>query len=303
MFGAAIGDALGSAFEFMRADEIEAAIGEPFAWHYLSPLPGSLLPPREPGLPTDDTAMALSAAHVIVSSQDPSAVDFAQAFLADLDPRGGRFGRLFWEGAPGGTTMRALKRLKGGADPATCGQPDDGANGAAMRVHPVGFLRDRNDVLRVAGLQAAVTHGHPGAIAAAQAVAASVHDALAGFELEFAPPAGVEEPRFLDAWHRAHDGAIRSADRLPRHLLGADMSGWVTVATAHAIAYIYQDDPCRAIAAAAASGGDTDTVASIVGAIVGARSGLESLDSDWIAGLKIRAQIETAVELLADAIP
>ncbi len=63
------------------------------------------------------------------------------------------------------------------------------------------------------------------------------------------------------------------------------MSGWVTVATAHAITLIYANEPELAIGAAAASGGDTDTVACIVGALVGARHGVAALPSRWINGL------------------
>ncbi len=63
------------------------------------------------------------------------------------------------------------------------------------------------------------------------------------------------------------------------------MSGWVTVATAHAITLIYADEPELAIGAAAASGGDTDTVACIVGALMGARHGVAALTTRWIEGL------------------
>jgi ADP-ribosylglycohydrolase len=55
------------------------------------------------------------------------------------------------------------------------------------------------------------------------------------------------------------------------------MSGWATVAGAHAIAFAFAGEPARAIAAAVASGADTDTVGSIAGAIVGARHRLRGL--------------------------
>ena len=60
-------------------------------------------------------------------------------------------------------------------------------------------------------------------------------------------------------------------ERLPGHLRNVAMNAWATVSAAHAIALLYADDPASAIAAAAASGGDTDTIACIVGGIVGAR--------------------------------
>lgn len=274
MIAAATGDALGAAFEFLDARAIEATLGEPFAWHYKAALPGSLLYPRKPGLATDDTAMALSVAHVIAGNEELTAAAFADAFLRDLDREHGRFGTMFWTGGPGGTVSQSLAKLRAGADPETCGGPNAGANGAAMRAHPVGILLDRNEVLRVAAVQARTTHGHPGAVAAAQAVAVMVHDALNGLEPTLEPPLGINDPTFLASWTAAHTKIERGMDRLPNHLRNAEMSGWVTVATAAAIAYIFADEPVRAIAAAAASGGDTDTVASIVGAIAGARGGI-----------------------------
>jgi len=295
MWGAAIGDALGSAFEFVDARSIAAELGEPFCWTYRSAMQGSLLYPREPGIPTDDTAMALSVAHVIAAGPPYRAETFAKAFSTDLEVWSGRFAKMFWTGGPGSATMRALRKLQQGAAPDGCGDVEDGGNGSAMRAHPVGFLKSRQSVLDVAATQAKVTHGHPASVAAAQAVALTIFDALAGCEPDIAPPGEIDECDFTEAWARAHNAIGRSMDRLPDHLLNVDMSGWETVAAAHAIAYIYQDDPHRAIAAAAASGRDTDTLASIVGAIVGARSG-----ATWIAPALIESL--NSRNLLCDAI-
>jgi ADP-ribosyl-[dinitrogen reductase] hydrolase len=300
LYGAAAGDALGSAFEMLDASQIERYLGEPFAWKYHAPVAGSLLSgqKRAAGWPTDDTAMALSVAGVIAAGNDFSANRFATAFLTDLDQKTGRFGKMFWRGAPGIATMKALARLNGGASPETSANVNDGGNGTAMRAHPVGFLTDQTRVLIVAANQAKVTHGHPAAIAAAQAVAVLVHDALLGIEPTLDPPHGIDNHEFTAAWHKAHQAIERGAKRLPAHLLSVEMSAWATVAAAGAIAFIYQDDPKRAIAAAAASGGDTDTIASIVGGIVGARCGVEALDPKWLAGLKGSDDVRRAVDLL-----
>lgn len=297
MFGAAIGDALGSAFEFLPSSTIEASLGEPFAWHYLPSQPESLLRGHAAGEPTDDTAMALSVAHVIARGA-LSAAAFAEAFVRDLDRSKGRFAAMFWNGGPGVATTGALSRLAAGASPASCGQLQDGGNGAAMRAHPVGLLRDRDEVLHVAKVQAKITHGHPAAVEAARAVAVLVHDALAGLEPTLDPPPGINERQFVGAWHEAHRDLTRGPERLPRHLTDVAMSGWCTVAAAHAISYVYRDDPRRAIAAAAASGEDTDTVACIVGGIVGARHGIEALGGEWMAGLTAREALAAAVDRL-----
>jgi len=56
---------------------------------------------------------------------------------------------------------------------------------------------------------------------------------------------------------------------------------WEKVAAAHAISLVHAGGPERAIGAAAGSGGDTDTVACIVCAIVGARYGYAALPERW----------------------
>jgi ADP-ribosylglycohydrolase len=300
LYGAAIGDALGSAFEFVDSDAIERALGEPIVRAYQAALPGSLLYPREPGRPTDDTAMALSVACAIAGGEPLTPALFARRFLEDLDRDSGRFGKIFWGGGPGGATTRSLSRLRRGADPATCGHPEDGGNGAAMRVHPVGFLADRNEVLDVAALQARVTHGHPAAVAAAVAVAALVHDALEDVATSVEVPAGISDPTFVKTWHELHRGLVPDGLRLPSRLRNVAMSGWETVAAAHAIATCFADDPVVAIGVAAASGGDTDTLASITGAIVGARSGVRAFPKAWLEGLNARHIVEDVLrEILA----
>jgi len=167
-----------------------------------------------------------------------------------------------------------------------------------MRAHPIGALTDRDEVLKVAEIQAKVTHGHPAAVEAAKAVAVLVYDALAGFEPELDPPIGIAEPEFLSAWRDAHQHLVRGAERLPAHLMEVAMSGWCTVAAAHAISYVYHHDPRRAIAADAASGGDTVTVASIVGGIVGARAGVGAFEDGWLTGLTARDEVQSAVDAL-----
>lgn len=305
MIGAAIGDALGSAFEFVDSASIVRHLGnDGIVRDYEAALSGSLLAPRAPGKPTDDTAMALCVAGVIASSDEPTASAFATSFTTRL--RHGsrsRVARMFWTGGPGGATTRALSRLAAGADPSTCGAPNDGGNGAAMRAHPVAMLVNRTAALRVAALQARVTHGHPSAVEAACAVVAIVWDAVrldafADVTLSANLPEGITDPTFVRAWETAHAVGRAEGDALPMHLRDVGMSGWETVAAAHAIAMRYPD-PIEAIGRAAASGGDTDTIASIVGAIVGARDGLSHLPERLVDRLDDGGLVLEAAEAIA----
>ncbi len=302
LWGAAIGDALGAAFEFVPSSAIESHLGEAFAREYRTAIPGSLLSGHAAGVPTDDTAMALSVAMTIVETGEPTAADFAERFLADLRPGAGMTADLFWDGGPGGATTKALRSLRCGADPATCGTADAGGNGAAMRAHPVGFLRSREAVLALAAVQARVTHGHPAAVAAAQAVAVLVHDAIEDRSASAACPEGIADAAFRETWQAFHAHVIPVEGRLPAKLRDVEMSGWETVAAAHAITLCFPNDPADAIYAAAASGRDTDTVATIAGAIVGARLGIAGLRASLRERLLASPAIDTVTAALSSAI-
>jgi ADP-ribosylglycohydrolase len=53
-------------------------------------------------------------------------------------------------------------------------------------------------------------------------------------------------------------------------------------------------DPLTAVRAAAGLGGDTDTIASIAGALAGALSGPASLPADWIAAVEEASGVDLA---------
>jgi ADP-ribosylglycohydrolase len=167
--------------------------------------------------------------------------------------------------------------------------------------HPIGFYRNREVVLKVAATQARVTHGHPAAVASAQAIAVLVHEALLGHSPSTRVPEGVDDPTFGASWESHHREIGLVDGRLPRHLRDVDMSGWETVAAAHAITLSYPSDSVAGITAAAASGHDTDTVASIVGAIVGARVGLAALPISLAAGLAAKEYVRGICEDLVEA--
>jgi hypothetical protein len=165
----------------------------PFVWDYRASALGSLLHPLEGGRLTDDTAMALSAAAAVADGEPLTAEVFAHRFFTDCNG-----GRVIYRDVLGRRSRRpttpALSRLRAGADPALCGQPKDGGNGAATRAHPVGFLSERNEVLRVAAQRACVTHGHRRRSLRRRR---SRHDALAALAPSVEPPAGIDEATFV----------------------------------------------------------------------------------------------------------
>jgi ADP-ribosyl-[dinitrogen reductase] hydrolase len=297
MLGAAIGDALGSAFEFMASDDIRRIVGSSAVPDYFSGQPGSLLAGRKPGYPTDDTAMTLALVDALTSGEPVTAISLQRAF-GDLLRDGGPYGKMYHLGAPGGACNAFLRAYDAGRGPGEGISPDQGGNGSAMRAHPCGVFADRFYVTAIAAEQAGLSHPHPAAVASAQAVALIVHEALYNGCLTKRLPSEITELRMVKAWEWAHRDMVRG-DTLPPQLRDVSkMSGWVTVATAHAIAELYVDDIERGIGMAAGSGKDTDTIASITGAMLGALHGAHALPVRWIDGLKYREVVEAAANSL-----
>ncbi|HEY5341689.1 MAG TPA: ADP-ribosylglycohydrolase family protein [Candidatus Aquilonibacter sp.] len=297
LLGAAIGDALGSAFEFVSSTAIKRAIGSSIARDYRAALPGSLMAPRRPGIPTDDTAMTLALIEALGQGTPHTPRSVLTGMVEGLRRNSGPVAAMFWAGGPGGACVAMLRAAQAGAEPFERIDPDAGGNGAAMRAHPCGAFADRGFVAELAGMQARLSHPEPAAIASAQVVALVVHDAMYENEFPATIPPEITAPKMLTAWQSAHAN-LQRAKRLPTHLLDVDMAGWNTVAAAHAIAFLYADEPATALGLAAASGKDTDTIASIVGGMLGALHGVDALPKRLLDGLNGRELIERAATTL-----
>lgn len=135
-------------------------------------------------------------------------------------------------------------------------------NGAPMRVAAIGWLgKDEDDVLEWAAAQASVSHDHPNAIAAAQAVALAIHLARRGI------------PRHAlrrDLMKRyGYDLAAKRV--LVRGRFDISATGTVKPALASALE---SEDWESAVRTVICLGGDTDTLACIAGAVAEAIHGI-----------------------------
>ena len=169
--------------------------------------------------------------------------------------------------------------------------------GAAIRVAPVGILyrsHRLDDIVEGAHQASISTHGGPLALAAAAATAAAVSAAIDGADpaeiLRFAQIAGerAEQKRsgsrdtvFARAVGSVHDGLSRlrelSADDVACQYTPTDSLTIVPLAIA--LATLMQSAE-SAILLAANIGGDSDSVASVAGSILGARYP-GSINEDW----------------------
>jgi ADP-ribosylglycohydrolase len=221
----------------------------------------------------------------------------ARAILQDGDVRHASVGRELLTCRksvhPG---VRSLWEFHQAADPARVTQRHDGC-GAAIRVAPVGILyrSDRLDDIVAAAREASIsTHGGAMAIAAAAATAAAVSAAIDGASpLEII---GVAQRAAAQA-ERERSGSAAFAEAL--RAIHADLRQWSELGPEDVAARCFPRDPFTivplaitlgtvlesaedAILLATNIGGDSDSVASIAGAILGARCP-DTVTDQWYA--------------------
>ena len=198
-----------------------------------------------------------------------------------------------------------------------------------MRVQPVGLLGDLKDDERAAVAQftAAMTHGHPTALAAADLTARAIHDLAGGGEPTGLPARlrayalgsravyygdwlgalwerpGVSSPESFIA--RGWDECLGALDRLDAALATPDRGGdpcqltgaaWIAeeaLATSLLVFLLTPDDPVAVVRRAAVTSGDSDTIGAIAGAFAGARHGLEAWPADWVRRIEHRDRLLT----------
>ncbi|MEU4780502.1 ADP-ribosylglycohydrolase family protein [Micromonospora sp. NPDC023633] len=277
--GLSVGDALGSQFFVPGRHPADLAAGK--------------LPPA-PWQWTDDTEMACS---VVAALADTGRIDrdaLAAAFAERCEPYRGY--------GPGAVTILRLIRT-GTPWPVAAASAFDGqgscGNGAAMRVGPLGawYADSTARAAAQARASAEVTHAHPEGIAGAVAVAVAASLA-ARARLDGHRPApdrllaGVTAA--LDPATEVHRGVRRAAGLLDRSVPeaadvlgnGSRVTAQDTVAFTCWVAAVHLDDYPAAVRACVEAGGDVDTTAAIVGAVVAAHTGVGTpggVPTDWLA--------------------
>lgn len=298
--GAAIGDALGAATELRTAGQIREHFGGPVRT-FVEPPSDTFARGRAPGQVTDDFSQAMHLAHALLARDgDRSEETGREAILSWWDDEQYR---VF----AGPTTRAAIDRLHGATveEPFFLHRGAQATNGAAMRVFPVGGLATSvDDAVEGAVSVSLPTHDNHLAVAGAATIAAGVWAAIDAAQHVTLPNAGhIVRACLLGAERgetigraRTHEVAGASVHQRLRLALTiaeqttdvhtaaktlADQVGagiWANEAVPAAVAIAsVADDPFEAIVAAVNGGDDTDTVATMVGALVGAASGIDAL--------------------------
>jgi ADP-ribosylglycohydrolase len=292
LYGLAIGDALGMPTQLMSREAIAVRYGSIRSFE-----PADANHPLASGMPaasiTDDTEQALLLAGLLIEGDGHvDAAVFARELVRWED-------RMRAKGSLdllGPSTKRAVEAVIEGESVDESGRFGT-TNGAAMRVAPVGVVVDSGDLValvdRVVEASSA-SHNTGVAIAGASAVAAVVSAGIDGADLDEAiglATAAAELGSQRGYWVAAADVAARirwtaelvdptdTEGSLTRiyELVGTSLVTQESVPAAFGVLRLFPGDPWEACLAAASLGGDSDTVAAMVGAMGGAIYGVDAL--------------------------
>lgn len=295
LLGLAIGDALGMPTQMLSRSRVRELWGRIEGFE-AAPLENEIASGTPAGRVTDDTDQAVILGRLLLAGRGVVDLDAYAAQLLAWQDRMVRLGSLDLLGP---STLKALTAYRAGVPATETGRWGD-TNGAAMRVAPLGILMPADPL---GGLVEAVarvdvmTHNTGIANAGAAAVAAAVSVGVGGGSVAealalavvaaelgsaygcFVPGADVA-PRIL--WARGLVAAAGSDDAavdVVATLVGTGVATQEAVPAALALAERFGDDPWRACCAAASLGGDSDTIAAMVGAVLGACHGAAAFPS------------------------
>ncbi len=289
--GLAVGDALGYPAEFRRLSQLRNEIGPDGITDFIALKDPRFSGPQfagaghPPGTFTDDTQMTIAVAEALLEAGNRD-VDHLMSTMA------ARF--VEWSQsaannrAPGGTCMAGCDNLAAGVHWRQAGVLHSKGCGSAMRVAPIGlYYQDLDHVAEVARCSSLLTHGHSAAIEGAAAAALLVALALCGATpeemfAEIDERCATKCAEFATIWRRVPDFVAEPVE--VALVAGALGEAWVAeeaVASAMYCFWRFAEDFPRAVLTAINTDGDSDTLGTITGSLVGARLGLAAIPANW----------------------
>ncbi len=273
----AVGDALGAGYEFgppVRADEVVMRPGR---------LTGDVA-----GHWTDDTAMALAILDAIADHGTLASDESRDAVAAG-------FWR-WWRDGPsdvGHQTASVLSAARGPRDLARAAyavhvsDPERAGNGSLMRTGPVALahLGDPDRLATAARRVSALTHPHPLAQDASVLWTLAIDRAITTGRIE-GPAVGLPfiDPARRERWRTWIEDAERrdpGSFNPNGYVVSALQAAWSAIVATRDAA----DHLVAGLRTAVAIGDDTDTVAAIAGALLGAAYGVSAVPFAWRHGL------------------
>lgn len=307
LIGAAAGDGMGAATEGRTAGQIRAYFGHRVTDFEVTP-DDTFGKGNVPGQATDDFSSAYFLARSIVERDGVVDEKAVEAALIDWSEHPKFFDRF-----AGPTTRAAIRRMKGEQVEEPKGVKmitRQATNGSAMRISPIGMLHpgDLEGTIRDSIQVTMLTHDNYLALSGACAVACAVSEALRPgsdpYSILRAALYGAEEgesrgrqvgrdvagPSVVKRLRRAIDiglgeGTVEEKARRISDEIGCGLHVSEAIPAAVGIFAASPEDPVEAILGAVNAGYDTDTVATMTGAIAGAYHGAKAFPAHYLPTL------------------
>ncbi len=265
LLGQLAGDSLGALVEFRSPEDIRREypggvrdLTDGGTWNTIA------------GQPTDDSEMALSLARMLADQ-------------GRYDPEEARKAYIFWlDSAPFDCGMTVARALRGHPS------ADSQANGAMMRVSPLGIFGANHELELVAEWaqqDAAITHPHPVCREAnalfTMAIAHAVRQGCDGQNLYQQILTWAQD---LEVHGSILEAVLGAAEAPPADYVR--QQGWVLTALRNALwQLLHASNLEEAIVDTVMRGGDTDTNAAICGALLGAVYSRKAVPGRWVQSL------------------
>lgn len=265
LLGQLAGDSLGSLVEFQSPADIRRRYPDGVrelidggTWDTIA------------GQPTDDSEMALMLARMLIKERRYDAEEARKAYV-------------FWLNShPFDCGMTVSAGLRGRPN------PDSQANGALMRISPLGIFCwncDLEKTSQLAQLDASLTHPHP-VCGQANALFAM---AIAQLISTYKSPQETYEDIKLWATELKVEKTLMKAILDAALTTAADyetQQGWVIIAFQNALWQLLNAPSLEeGVVDTVMRGGDTDTNAAIAGALLGAAYGRDAVPKQWVEKL------------------
>lgn len=274
----ACGDALGAGYEFQPPEAIREPVGMigggAFRW--------------EPGEWTDDTSMSWVIAEVAAAGndlrddreQDAIAAGWYSWLREAKDVGNQTRAALLDAAAASDSAVPTAATLRAAARDYHRRSGTSGGNGSLMRTAPVAlsFLEDADALTEAAIAISVLTHYDPEAGQACVLSCQAIRHAVLTGDLDLRVGLDSLPPAPRDVWAaRIEEAESRPPQSFRRNgwVVEALMGAWSAVVTG-------SGSVRDGLEAAVRGGHDTDTVAAIAGALLGAASGLDAVPRDWL---------------------
>ena len=298
VFGQGMGDMLGVGCEFMSKAEVAFYLQEDLGITWTHPRVSDHTASFIRGTATDDTSQSVLIMRMLVKNGgEVNLSDFAERLLEWL--REGHKEHRQGGGLGAGSTTSAVMNHKDFlTDPVAAAREtwermgrDAASNGAVMRTGPCGCLKfwDEDFVINTAKLCAAATHADPRCVFSSVAISLLISRILQqkaklieGFDIDETISVAMSKVDDLEQYtediRKLSSAATIEELRLGERPIGYTLKtyGSAVWALRHCTSY------AEAISQVVREGGDTDTNAAVVGAVMGAKFGFHKLPSRLI---------------------